>query len=665
MAMQNSLENPALAMQQAQARAQAGDLEAAAQICRSVLERAPANVYALFMLGTIEGEFKRYEEAAGLLGKAVTLNANVPEILASYGNILLELGRHGEAIDALNKAIALQPQNPNALIYRGLGLAESGKPEAALKDFDRVLSMDPRSVFALHNRASVLLRLNRYDDARKSVDALLRIAPNHVLGLINLVTILLHEKKEDEALRVVDRALALEPDNPALWNSRGQVLYQLKRYNDALANYGKAIQLRPDCAEFYLSRGNLQSDLQRYDAALESFEKAIALDPELAPAYLSSANIMMEQQRLEDALDWCEKSIAAKPDYAPAILLKGNILLHLGRRSDAFASFDAAVAASPDYHEAYYHRGSAKLLTGHFEEGWRDFEHRWQVADCGFDRPVLQAPEWRGESLQGRNIVVYSEQGMGDTIQFARFLPRLARAGVKLTFLCHANLIRLFRNFAQEMEIVPAVEGGRRFDFQCALMSLPLRLGVGLETIPNETPYLFAEEDRSAKWRARIGENGLRIGLCWQGNPLGKIDKGRSIPLEKYRPLAAVPGVRLISLQKNHGLDQLGHLPAGMAVETLGDFDSGGDAFVDTAAIMQNLDLVITSDTAIPHLAGALGRPTWVALKQIPDWRWMVERSDSPWYKSLRLFRQPAPGDWDAVFAAMADDLRTLVRRDS
>jgi len=663
--MQNSLENTALAMQQAQARAQAGDLQGAAQICRAVIERTPANVYALFMLGTIEGEFKRYDEAAKLLGKAVGLNPNVPEILTSYGNILLELKRPAEAIAALNKAIALQPKNPNALIYRGLGLAQTGKPEAALNDFDRVLSMDPRSVFALHNRANVLLQLNRHDEARKSVDALLRVAPNHVLALINLVTILNHEKKHDEALRAVDQALALEPDNPVLWNERGQVLHQLKRYDDAFADYGRAIQLRPDCAVFHLGRGNLQLDLQRYDAALESFAQAIALDTELAPAYLSSANIMMERQRLEDALGWCEKSIAAKPDYAPAILLKGNILLHLGRRGDAFASFDAAVAAGPDYHEAYYHRGSAKLLTGRFEEGWRDFEHRWKVADCGFDRPVLQAPEWRGEPLKGSSIVVYSEQGMGDTIQFARFLPRLVHAGAKLTFLCHGQLIRLFRNFAQEMEIVPAVEGGRRFDFQCALMSLPLHLGVGLETVPSEAPYLFAEQDLVAKWRASIGENGFRIGLCWQGNPLGKIDKGRSIPLEKYRPLAAVPGVRLISLQKNHGLDQLGHLPAGMAVETLGDFDSGGDAFVDTAAIMQNLDLVITSDTAIPHLAGALGRPTWVALKQIPDWRWMVERSDSPWYKSLRLFRQPAPGDWDAVFAAMADELRALVRRDA
>jgi len=180
-----------------------------------------------------------------------------------------------------------------------------------------------------------------------------------------------------------------------------------------------------------------------------------------------------------------------------------------------------------------------------------------------------------------------------------------------------------------------------------------------------EASYLSAEPDLIAHWREKIGAHGFKIGLCWQGNPKGRIDQGRSIPLEKYEPLASMPGVRLISLQRTHGLDQLGHLPAGMTVETLGEFDTGDDAFVDTAAIMKCLDLVITSDTAIPHLAGALGVPAWVVLKQVPDWRWMLERNDSPWYRSLRLFRQPAPGDWDGVVAEMTDALQGLIRRGS
>jgi hypothetical protein len=193
-------------------------------------------------------------------------------------------------------------------------------------------------------------------------------------------------------------------------------------------------------------------------------------------------------------------------------------------------------------------------------------------------------------------------------------------------------------------------------------MSLPDRFGVTLGDLPGNVPYLFAEDALVEQWRTRLGGKGFRVGVCWQGNPLGRIDKGRSIPLAKYHPLGEVPGVRLISLQKTHGLDQLAHLPTGMRVETLGAFDEGEDAFIDTAAVMQSLDLIITSDTANAHLAGALGCPTWVALKHIPDWRFMLERSDSPWYPSMRLFRQPARDDWDSVFAAMAEALGTLTR---
>ena len=626
--MQNASQIAAEAMQRAHVLAQAGDLARAAEICRSVLARAPANVYALFMLGTIEGEFGHFDEAAGHLSQAAKLSPQAAEILASLGNVLIELKRYSEAIDVLSKAIRLQPQNQNALIYRGLALAQMRRREEALKDFDRVLAMAPQSVFAHHNRANVLLQLDRHHDARKNVEAVLRIAPNHVAAIANYASILLHEQNFDEALKVVDKALSLEDGNADLWNTRGEVLRHLKRY----------------------------------DAALKSYERALSLNAGLSAASLNICNVLMEQQRLEEALASSAKAIATHPDYAPLQLIRGNILLHLGRREDSLESYDAALAVDPDYHEAHYHRGSTLLLTGRFEEGWRDFEHRWFVPDCGFDRPTLRAAEWKGEALAGRSICVYSEQGLGDTIQFARFLSDLARQDCKLTFLCHPNLMRLFKPLAADFEMVGLVDGNRRFDFQCALMSLPLRLNAPVPRA--DDPYVSAEPDLIAHWRERIGAEGFKIGLCWQGNPRGRIDQGRSIPLEKFRPLS-LPGVRLISLQRTHGLEQLAHLPAGMTVETLGEFDTGKDAFVDTAAIMMGLDLVITSDTAIPHLAGALGVPAWVALKHVPDWRWMLERSDSPWYRSLKLFRQPAPGDWDGAVAAMTDALQGLMRRGS
>jgi tetratricopeptide (TPR) repeat protein len=629
--MQKTPEIGADPMQRAHALAQSGDLTGAANICRSVLQRTPSHVYALFMLGSIEGGQGRFDEASRHLGLAAKISPQSAEILSSYGNMLLELKRYEEAIDVLSRAIRLQPRNQNALIYRGLGLAQTERFADALKDFDRVLSFDPRSTFALHNRANVLIRMKRHGEARGSVEAVLRIAPDHVAALANLATILMHEKNFGDALRVVERALSLEAGNAELWHERGRALQELKQSN----------------------------------AAAESYRKAIELKPELAVAFLNFCNVLMEQQRLEDALAWAEKGIARNPNYAPLLLLRGNILLHLGRREESLKSYDAAVVADPKYHEAHYHRGSTLLLTGRFEDGWRDFEHRWFVADCGFDRPELNAADWRGEPLSGRSIVVYSEQGLGDTIQFVRFLPALTRMGAKLTFLCHPNLIRLFRPLVAGFEIVPLVDHGTRFDFKCALMSLPLHLKADPAEFGARVPYLAAEAERIARWRDRIGGHGFKVGLCWQGNPKGRIDEGRSIPLEKYQPLSSVPNVRLISLQKTDGLEQLQRLPAGMTVETLGEFDPGDDAFVDSAAIMQCLDLIITSDTAVPHLAGALGRHCWVALKHIPDWRWMLERKDSPWYPSLQLFRQKAPGDWDSVIIAMAEALQGLARRDA
>src|SRR5262249_53816454 len=235
------------------------------------------------------------------------------------------------------------------------------------------------------------------------------------------------------------------------------------------------------------------------------------------------------------------------------------------------------------------------------------------------------------------------------------------RMGAKVTFLCHPNLLGLFKPFAAEMELIALTGGDRRFDFQCALMSLPHRLGTEVSSVPLNVPYVFADPSRVSRWRTKIGAEGFKVGIAWQGNPVGQIDRGRSVPLECFAHLSAAPGVRLISLQKKHGLDQLERVPSGMRVEALGPFDEGEDAFADTAAIMQSLDLVVTSDTAIPHLAGAMGIAAWVALKHVPDWRWMLDRSDSPWYPSLRLFRQRTPDDWAEVFARVAIKLEELV----
>ena len=655
--MQGPTETVNDSMARAHRLAQSGDLAAAAALCRNVLTQSPRQFYALFMLGSIEAQQGRPGKAEALLADAIAVNPQSAETLTVYGDVLSTLNRHADAIDSLTRALKLQARNPNALIYRGIALAKLERHAEAYKDFTQALQFDPQSLFALHNRVNVLIALDRPKEAEADINRLLALAPDFTPGIANRVNLLLAQKKHAIALPEIGRALRLEPHNATLWKLAADIFSALSRHDEALAASAKALAMSED-AETLLTRGNVLMAAGRHTEALEAYDKAAALDPNSAEAHFNRTNALMELERLDEALLAVDKAIGLRPNFAAAHLLRGNILLHLRRETESLACHDAAIAAKPGYAEAHYHRGSLWLLTGRMEEGWRDFEFRWQAEDCTFERPALVAPVWRGEPLSGRSIIVYSEQGLGDTLQFVRFIPMLTAMGARVTFLCHPNLLRLFQPYAATMELIPSCDPRRPFDFQSALMSLPLHLGIGLTNLAADVPYVSAEPDRVAHWRERIGEKGFRIGIGWQGNPAGKIDRGRSVPLAQFAPLAAIPGVRLVSVQKRHGLDQLTALPPGMKVETLDAFDEGDDAFVDTAAIMESLDLIVSSDTATAHLAGALARPVWVALAHVPDWRWMLDRSNSPWYPTMQLFRQRIRGRWEEPFAEMAAALR-------
>ena len=433
-----------------------------------------------------------------------------------------------------------------------------------------------------------------------------------------------------EALASYDQAIALQPDNAYAFNNRGNVLQSLKRAEEALASYQAAIALKPDHAKAHNNCGNVLQGLGRSEEALASFQRAIALKANDAEIFRNLAITLVELKRFEEAL----------------------------------AVYDEAIALRPDYAEALKNRGILKLLLGHYEEGWADYEWRWKAEDCMTVPPPIAAPPWQGEEIAGRSIAVYAEQGLGDIIQFARYLPLLAQRKAKVTFIVSQTLHRLLNTLEGELEIVASIKAARPFDFQCPVMSLPLHFGTRLSSIPSRVPYLHAEDTLIAKWKGRLLLPGLRVGIVWQGSPGARDARDRSVPLREFFPLANIAGVRLISLQKNHGLDQYENIPRNIAIESLGgDFDGGPDAFVDTAAAMAHLDLVITSDTSIAHLAGALGRPVWIALKYLADSRWLLDREDSPWYPSARLFRQERKGDWASVFSRMEREMRSLVAR--
>ena len=541
---------------------------------------------------------------------------------------------------------------------KAVKLHQAGRLDESEQIYRRILEAQSDHFDSLHLLGVIDIQRGKHAEAVQKIDAALELNPNVAEAFNNRGIALQELKRLDEALASHDQAIALKPDYAEAFNNRGNALLALERFDEALVSFDKAIAIRPDYAEAVTNRGAAVQHLKRLDEALVSFDKAIALNPGHASAFNNRGNVLVELRRLNEALASYDEALALWPHHAGTFFNRGTVLRELKRFDEALASYDKAIALKPDYAEALNSRGMLKLLRGRWSEGGADFEWRRKMQKTR-SPPKIHAPEWQGEDLAGRHIAVYPEFHFGDVIQFVRYLPLLGRRKAEVTFFAPAKLIRLLRPLAPQVALVNSVDGQSHFDFRCPLMSLPQRFGTQVSSIPNEAPYLSAEKDLVAYWKNKIGEAGFKIGIAWQGLPQGALDR-RRFALAEIVPLSRLPGVRFISLQKHDGLDQLESLPAGTKVETLGDFDSGPDAFIDTAAVMENLDLIISSDTSIAHLAGALGRPTWVALKQVPDWRWLLDRDDSPWYPTMRLFRQETDGDWKSVFSKMEQELQTL-----
>ena len=521
---------------------------------------------------------------------------------------------------------------------------------------------EPEHFDALHMLGVCAYQQGRFAEAEKSIGKAIAINPDFGIAHANLGAALHALRRHSEALVSLDRALQLKTDCAEAFNTRGNVLRDLDRLDQALADYNRALQLRPDYFEAISSRANVLLDLGRADEAMAGFDEALALNPDHTHILASRGNALLSLERPEDALANYDQLLSLTPGDAQAHKNRGIALRDLTRLDEAIASFNRALELQPAYAEARLRRGMAKLLKGEYRDGWIDYETRHEDEELAARRPSISAPVWRGENLVGRNIAIYTEQGLGDVMQFARYLPLLTGQSAKVSFVAPPRLARLLRPVTSGIEVITSLEGlDQPFDYQCALISLPLRFGTELSSIPNQLPYLTGGRRSGVTMAGKDHRASVsRSALPGRAAP-GLIDQGRSIPLTRFAALSQVPNVRLISLQKKHGLDQLASLPVGMQVESLGDeFDSGPDAFIDTAAIMKNLDLIVTSDTSIAHLAGAMGRPTWIALKRVPDWRWLMDRDDSPWYPTVRLFRQRTAGDWAPVFSNIVQALRPL-----
>jgi hypothetical protein len=377
-----------------------------------------------------------------------------------------------------------------------------------------------------------------------------------------------------------------------------------------------------------------------------AYDQALRLRPDFVDAKFNKANTFKAMGDFSRALEHYDTVLAGDPGHTAAQHNRATTLVELARFDEALAAFDRTLEIDPGHADARHCRGLLRLRLGNFTDGWADYEYRRR--DQEFGPASAGAAEWRGEPLAGKRLLCHAEQGLGDTVQFARFASALARDAGKVALLPQPELCPLLERL-DGVDVLSGVPEHGQFDYEVALMSIPSLIGLSESDLPVKERYLEARPELVAKWRGRIANRGFRVGIAWQGNPDERIDRGRSLPLGSLAGLAEIPGVALVSLQKHAGAEQLRERPAGMRVIDFGDDLDGGGAFIDTAAIMANLELVISVDSAVAHLAGALGARSWVLLKKVPDSRWLTERADSPWYPDMRLFRQSATGDWKGV----------------
>ncbi len=466
-----------------------------------------------------------------------------------------------------------------------------------------------------------------------------------------------------EALICFDKAVALKPDYAEAYNNRALILQDLNRHNDALASLDRALALTPDNARAHNNRGALLQDLRRFDEALAAHEKALALNAGFAEAAFNRATALHALSRFDDAVAGFNTAIALRPDYAEAYQNLGVTLQDDKRLPEAIAAYRKAIALRPGYAEATSSLGFCELQLGQFEAGFRDYEARKQLPGAPAGR-VFTRPQWRGETIAGKTLFVHWEQGLGDALQFCRFGKVAAARGIKIIMSVQEPLRRLLQQLRPAVEIIGQDAAPAAYDYHCSLMSLPGLLGIASHAIPAERQSIAADPALSKSWSARLPPqqefSKPRIGVAWSGNEKHKNDRNRSIPLQTLSPLFAADA-DWISLQKDVRASDAALL-AGLPVAALGDALTD---FADTAALIDNLDLVITADTSVAHLAGAMGKPVWILLTYYPDWRWFLDGDTSPWYPSARLFRQDRSRSWENVVAHVRDAVHEFVHSSS
>jgi len=677
---------------------QAGRLAEAERLYRQALTLDPRHSDALHLLGVLAAQSGQPALAVERISQAIALSPDTDAYHCNLGLALAGLGRTDEAEAAYGRALKLHPNSPEALNNLGLLLRDAGRLAEAETRFQTLVSLAPNYPEGFNNLGLTLMDMGRmaqseqafqqaialrqaYPEAHYNLGNLYQSSgliqpaiacyqncllahPHHGQAHNNLGLLLIESGRFAEAAAHLQRAVQLRPNHAPSHSNLGVALDELGRYDDAVASHRQAIALAPHLPSSHNNLGNSLKLMKRLDEAEASYRRALELDPGSADTLNNLGTALQLQGRIDDAVASYRQAIAAQADFAKAHYNLGVALYEQDDPDAAIQSYERALSCKPDYAEARSNMAMLQLGQSRWKEGWSNYECRWETPDGRKGYRHFPQPQWRGEAAVGKSLLIHGEQGFGDSLQFCRYASVAAQQGLKVTLAVQKPLVRLLKCLPGIEAVVDLGGPLPETDLHCPMLSLPLALLQALEIdtpdIPTPHPYLAPDQAEAERWKQRLGQApGVKIGLVWAGNArlhlpnAAAIDRRRSLAPDLLEPLLKVPGCRFFSLQKD-GPAAPDHFPLEDLMAEIGDF-------ADTAALISQLDLVISVDTAVAHLAAAIGKPVWLLDRHDPCWRWLRNREDSPWYPRLRLFRQSAPGDWPGVIDRIGKALQDSI----
>lgn len=651
--------NPSQIFSDAVAEFHKGHLDAAYELCQTITENAAPNAVCLHLMGVIQHQKGNAYLAEQWIRKSLTLKPDVAEVNFNLALSLLAQNKLNESLTYFESAIKLKPDYAASYFQIGNVYKNLEQYELAKKNYEKSLSYNPQHADSLNCLGVILCKLN---DHGKSVDYFkqaLDIRPNFPEALNNLGVAYLELDRPEQTREFCEKAITLRPDYTAALNNLGTAHKNQGSYTDAIQYYERALSINPNLLEARNNLGlSMMFGMSAIESAINCFQEVLKQDPQHPQALNNLGITLCHQGLFEEGILSYRKAINIKPDYTEALSNLACALRATGKIQEALKIYEEVLKQELSFAEAHNNYAMMLLSVGEFSKGLREYEWRWKTSQLKDAVRDFRRPLWQGEDLSGKTLLVYAEQGLGDTLQFCRFIPTIKRKNINILLEVPDSLARLAKTLKGVDKVIISGHDIPDFDYHCPMLNLPLALGTDINSIPSEIPYLSADANEIATFAKRMpANNRKRIGLVWSGNPrnhsfeLSSIDRQRSMPPQYLEPLFKIQNIDFYSLQKDG--------PKTSNEFQLIDYMSECHDFADTAALVSNLDLVISVDTSVVHLAGAIGKPVWLLNRYDGCWRWLHNRNDSPWYPLLRQFRQIKFGDWEDVIKRVAKELES------